>query len=1008
MTFTYEVSENTTTEERSGTITFTSATGGLIATLDVTQLAGSGLTLSLADTQQANSPAAQTRTVNVFSNTDWAWVSDSEWLTADTELIDQDGDQTFTYEVDENQTGATRTGTLTFATATGGITTTLEVTQLGGSVDGFFITLSDTQQATGAQADVRSFEVFSNTDWTWSVEGGNGVTSWLTSGEELSQNGDQTFTYQVAERTDADTDSIARTADIVFRSLSGELIATLTVTQGTRFGNYIILADSTQASSFSAQDVTVDVFSNTDWRWESDSDWLTSAEDLDQNGDQLFTYQLSVNDTGASRTGNLTFTTAAGNITAVLEVTQLSGTTVSLSLSDTQQANPFDALTRDVEVISNTSVLWESDSDWLGSAADAVIPVDLSGQQTFTYTMSQNNTGEARTGTLTFRTTAGGLIATLEVTQLGTYSPFIIVSETIQFAEEDGEFNDFFIRSNTEWIWDANVDWITSSEDSPQNGDDGFSYRVAENPTGAERTGIITLTATNGPTTATVEVIQGGELRLSQNQQATDFTEGSRDVEVLAGPTTSWLWASNADWLTSTEGLTQTGNQTFTYDFSPNESGVARVGILTFTTADGGITRTLEVTQLSGSTLELDLSVTEQVVISTANAYEVDVESNTEWTWSSSVDWLTSAEPLTQTNVGPAAFTYNARANNTTEDRIGTITFFTTSGGISRTLTVTQLRGDGLFLSLSNNQQANSSLAQPRSFEVFSNTDWTWESSDPDWLASTDGLTQNGDQTFNYEVSENATGETRVGTLTFTSTVGGIIAVMEVTQFGGTGTNLSLSESDRITGAAANATLTVDVSSNTDWLWSSDSDWLTSADAQEQNGDVTFGYEVSANDTGAQRSGTLTFTSATGGLIATLDVTQLSVPGSSLSLSETALVTDFNGKTNLSVDVTSDTTWVWQSSDPTWLSASTEALTQTGNVTGFIYEVSENTTGANRTATLTFTSEAGDVSAVLEVTQLSGTGLTLNLSETERVTGAACQCNAHRGRKLQHRLVVEQ
>ena len=670
-------------------------------------------------------------------------------------------------------------------------------------------------------------------------------TSWLTSGEALSQNGDQTFTYQVAERTDADTNEYRRTADIVFRSLSGELIATLTVTQGTRFGNYIILADSTQASSFSAQDVTVDVFSNTDWRWESDSDWLTSAEDLDQNGDQLFTYQLSVNDTGASRTGNLTFTTAAGNITAVLEVTQLSGTTVSLSLSDTQQANPFDELTRDVEVISNTSVLWESDQDWLGSASAPVIPVDISGQQTFTYTMSQNGTGEARTGTLTFRTTAGGLIATLEVTQLGTFQPFVVAEEPIVFADEEGQALELKIRSNTSWTWvSSDPSWLTSGESLTQTGNrDGsrsslatgnvilpeFSIFAEPNITGEERSATITFTTLSGGVAATVEVIQGGELRLSQTQQATDFNAGSRTVEVFAGTATTWLWASNADWLTSTEGLTQTGSDTFTYDFSPNESGVARIGILTFTTADGGITRTLEVTQLSGSTLELDLSVTEQVVISTANAYDVDVESNTEWTWSSSVDWLTSAELLTQTNVGPAAFTYNARANNTTEDRIGTITFFTTSGGISKTLTVTQLRGTGLFLSLSNNQQANSSLAQPRSFEVFSNTDWTWESSDPDWLASTDGLTQNGDQTFNYEVSENATGETRVGTLTFTSTVGGIIAVMEVTQFGGTGTNLSLSESDRITGALANATLTVDVSSNTDWLWSSNADWLTAS-----------------------------------------------------------------------------------------------------------------------------------------------------------------------------------
>ena len=350
--------------------------------------------------------------------------------------------------------------------------------------------------------------------------------------------------------------------------------------------------------------------------------------------------------------------------------------------------------------------------------------------------------------------------------------------------------------------------------------------------------------------------------------------------------------------------------------------------------------------------------------------------------------WLTGFEEA-ETQNGDQVFTYKVEINETGISRKARIIFTTSTGDVGAVLTVTQLTNSNTVLVLSNNQQANSSLGTATSFEVFSNTDWTWESSDPDWLASTDGLTQNGDQTFNYEVSENTTGANRTATLTFTSEAGDVSAVLEVTQLSGTGLTLNLSETERVTGAAANAALTVDVSSNTDWLWSSNADWLTSADAQEQNGDVTFGYEVSANDTGAQRSGTLTFTSATGGLIATLDVTQLSVPGSSLSLSETALVTDFNGKTNLSVDVTSDTTWVWQSSDPTWLSASTEALTQTGNVTGFIYEVSENTTGANRTATLTFTSEAGDVSAVLEVTQLSGTGLTLNLSETERVTGAA-------------------
>ena len=40
---------------------------------------------------------------------------------------------------------------------------------------------------------------------------------------------------------------------------------------------------------------------------------------------------------------------------------------------------------------------------------------------------------------------------------------------------------------------------------------------------------------------------------------------------------------------------------------------------------------------------------------------------------------------------------------------------------------------------------------------------------------------------------------------------------------------------------------------------------------QQQNGDQPFTYAVAANDTGAARTGTITFTSATGGLVATLD-----------------------------------------------------------------------------------------------------------------------------------------
>ena len=90
-----------------------------------------------------------------------------------------------------------------------------------------------------------------------------------------------------------------------------------------------------------AQENAVDVISNTAWSWETDADWIDSDEDLTQNEDGLspvseFTYSVTENTTGSARTGRITFVTAEGNVSSVLEVTQLSSTldTLTLELRD--------------------------------------------------------------------------------------------------------------------------------------------------------------------------------------------------------------------------------------------------------------------------------------------------------------------------------------------------------------------------------------------------------------------------------------------------------------------------------------------------------------------------------------------------------------------------------------------------------------------------------------------------------------------------------------------------
>ena len=310
---------------------------------------------------------------------------------------------------------------------------------------------------------------------------------------------------------------------------------------------------------------------------------------------------------------------------------------------------------------------------------------------------------------------------------------------------------------------------------------------------------------------------------------------------------------------------------------------------MTFTSASGGITRTLEVTQFSGSTLNLDISTTEQVVISTADTYSIDVDANTEWTWISDASWLTAdGEDIVQTNVGPSAFTFEVRDNNSDQARSATITFFTTSGGISRTLTVNQLGGTGFLLSLSDTQQANSSAAQTRTLAVFSNTDWTWVS-DSEWLtAGIESVDQNGDQTFTYEVAENQTSDTRTGTLTFATATGGITATLEVTQLGGSIDEflITLSDAQQASSFLAQereVIVTTDLTQG--WVWDSDADWLTSDELDTQFGTQIFKYNVTANSTGSARTGTIIFRTISGGLSVSLEVTQFGDAAFSLTLS---------------------------------------------------------------------------------------------------------------------------
>ena len=75
---------------------------GAVVQVDAATFEGRGVDVSLGNT------------VEVSSNATWSWSSDASWLTASTEDEQQNGNQTFSYDVAANDSGSERVGTITF------------------------------------------------------------------------------------------------------------------------------------------------------------------------------------------------------------------------------------------------------------------------------------------------------------------------------------------------------------------------------------------------------------------------------------------------------------------------------------------------------------------------------------------------------------------------------------------------------------------------------------------------------------------------------------------------------------------------------------------------------------------------------------------------------------------------------------------------------------------------------------------------------------------------------
>lgn len=243
----------------------------------------------------------------------------------------------------------------------------------------------------------------------------------------------------------------------------------------------------------------------------------------------------------------------------------------------------------------------------------------------------------------------------------------------------------FTINSNSTWSVSENVSWLTVT---PLNGSgsDTLTVNYDANVTIETRVGQISLIAGSGLPIVNFTLTQSGALPyLTVNPVNQNVSSSSGEITVSVNSNTSWNVTENVYWF-SVIPMSGSNNGTLTISYDTNTNTEPRFGQITISTDDGLLIVYVTVSQ-DAAPPSLTVTPSNQYIGSTAGITDFSISSNTLWTVSESIAWLT-VTPLNGSGDGTLIVEYDNNPN--TETRIGIITISAVGELPSVDVTVTQ------------------------------------------------------------------------------------------------------------------------------------------------------------------------------------------------------------------------------------------------------------------------------------------------------------------------------
>ena len=650
------------------------------------------------------------------------------------------------------------------------------------------------------------------------------------------------------------------------------------------------------------------------------------------------TYIVSENNSGSSRSGEITLTYAG--VVRTFTVTQ-SYTAAGLKLTQSEGSIDYAGGTYEfgwsvTNEREGESVRATSSSDWITAISVSVGKIS--------YKVDLNATGKSRSGEIVVKYSTA--TATYKVTQSVAEFTLSESSASHGYASASGTIGyNIANRHDSEQLkLSTTVSWITGLTDS--NG--SVSYNVSENNSGSSRSGEITLTYAGVVRTFTVtQSYSASVLRLTQSEGGIDYAGGTYELGwsvTNEREGESVRATSSSDWIT---GISVSGGKV-SYTVGLNATGKSRSGeiVVKYSTA----TATYKVTQ-SAAEFTLSESSASHGYASASGTIGYNIANRhdgEQLKLSTNASWITG---LTDSN---GSVRYNVPENNSGSSRSGEITL--TYAGVVRTFTVTQSYS-AASITLSSSSQTTDYASKSLKFTVnITNPKENLSLSGKATAEWIQDLTINGN-TVSYTVDKNTSANQREDTITINYESDS--KEFKLIQTGHPVTKLTLNTTSVTLLAGESEILAASAFPlDTKVQWSSSSPAIASVD---QNGKVT------GLDNGTT---IITVASADGAKTARCEVTVI-VPVTGVSLDRTSAEIIKGDSMTLTATVVPSNAMnknvIWTSSDP-----SVATVSQSGVVTALEFgttTISVNSFDGNKSATCVVTVVKRSVSGGMEGTE---------------------------------------